>query len=85
MILESTGNLFINDTMLENGLKAINILKDKMNVIIIGVEFECDPNEAGKADPDKTMTPIVSCLVHGISGMHHYRVDIVDKTIELNR
>ena len=84
MILDN-GNVFINDTILENGLKAIKIVKDKMNAIIIGVEFECDPNEVGRIDSEKVMVPVVSCLVHGIEGMHHYRVDVVNKTIAIKR
>ena len=86
MILDNK-NLFLADTTLEQGLKAINIIKDKFKdagrPIILGVEFECDPNEAGRIDSEKVMTPIVSCLLHGVSGVHHYRVDVVEKTIEL--
>lgn len=86
MILENK-NLFLADTTLEQGLKAINIIKDKFKdtsrAIILGVEFECDRKEAGRIDSDKIMTPIVSCLLHGVSGVHNYRVDVVEKTIEL--
>ena len=78
------GNVFISDTTLEQGLKAINIIKDKFKgAIILGVEFECDPNEVGKINHDAVTTPIVSCLLHGVSGVHHYRVDILEKLIEL--
>lgn len=85
MILDNK-NLFLADTTLEQGLKAISIVKDKFNgAIILGVEFECDPNEAGRIDSGKVMTPIVSCLLHGVSGIHNYRVDITEKTIELKR
>lgn len=88
MILND-GNIFLADTTLEQGLKAINMIKDKFKdcggAIIVGVEFECDPNEAGRIDHDRVMAPIVSCLLHGVQGMHHYRVDIVEKTIELKR
>lgn len=83
MIL-SNKNLFINDTALEHGLNAINIIKDKFKgAIILGVEFECDPNEAGKLNHEAVTKPIVSCLMHGVSGVHHYRVDVLEKLIEL--
>jgi len=79
-------NIFLADTTLEQGLKAINMIKDKFKgAIILGVEFDCDPNEVGRIDSEKVMTPIVSCLLHGVSGVHNYRVDIVEKTIELTR
>lgn len=80
------GNLFLADTTLEQGLKAINIIKEKFDgVIIVGVEFECLDIEAGRVDSKKVMTPIVACLLNGVSGMHHYRVDTVEKLIELKR
>ena len=82
----NNGNLFLADTTLGLGLKAIDIIKDKFDgVIIIGVEFDCDPNEVGLIDSHKAMTPVVSCLLHGVSGVHNYRVDIVNKLIELQR
>lgn len=85
MIMDN-GNLFLADTALEQGMKAINIIKEKFDgVIIVGVEFECSDNEVGRIDSIKMMTPIVCCLLNGVSGMHHYRVDITDKLIELKR
>lgn len=85
MIL-GNNNLFLADTTLEQGLKAINIIKDKFDgAIILGVEFECDPDEVGKIDSNKIMSPIVSCLLHGIGGVHNYCVDVVDGTLELKR
>ena len=84
MILDNK-NIFINDTALEHGMRAINIIKEKLKVIIVGVEFECDSNEAGRINSDKVMKPIVSCLLHDVQGLHHYRVDTLEKTIELKR
>ena len=78
------GNLFLSDTTLRVGLKAIDIIKDKFEgAIILGVEFECDRSEVGHIDSNKVMSPIVSCLLHGVSGVHNYRVDTVDKLIEV--
>ena len=83
MILDN-GSVFLSDTTLEQGLKAINIIKDTFKgVIIIGVQFECDPKQVGYIDSTKVLTPIVSCLLHGVSGVHEYRVHVVDETIEL--
>lgn len=85
MILDN-GSVFLSDTTLGLGMKAIDILKDKFkDAIIIGVQFECDPKEVGYIDSNKVMTPIVSCLLNGVSGVHEYRVDIMDKTLELTR
>lgn len=85
MILDNN-NLFLADTTLEQGLKAVNIVKDKFDgAIILGVEFECVHDEVGKIDSEKVMSPIVSCLLHGIRGVHNYRVDVVEKTLDLKR
>ena len=70
-------NLFITDVALEIGLKAIQAVKDKFTgVIILGVEFET--KEDGKIDYKKPIHPQVSCLFHGVSGVHNYRVDVSD-------
>jgi len=79
MILPS-GNLFVTDVTLRNGLKAIELVKEKLNVVVLGVEFERDKPDSDIVDATK---PIVSCMIHDVKGVHLYQVDLVDKTIEL--
>ena len=76
MILPN-GNLFVTDVTIRQGLKAIEIVKQKLNCAVLGVEFERDKD---LVDANK---PIVSCMVHNVEGTHLYQVDVVDKTIKL--
>ena len=79
MILPS-GNLFVTDTTLRNGAKAIEIVREKLTCAILGVEFERESEDSDIVNCNK---PIVSCMIHNVKGVHLYEVDIVDKTIEL--
>jgi len=79
MILPS-GNLFVTDTTLRNGVKAIELVKQKLNCAVLGVEFE---REAADSDIVNCNKPIVSCLVHNVQGVHLYQIDLTEKTIEL--
>lgn len=77
MIL-ANGNLFVTDVTIRQGLKAIEIVKQKLGCAVLGVEFERDDEDV--VDANK---PIVSCMVHNVEGVHLYQVDVVDKTIKL--
>jgi len=79
MILPSE-NLFVTDTTLRNGAKAIDMVKEKLTCAVLGVEFE---REAPDSDIVNCNKPIVSCMIHNVKGVHLYQVDLVDKTIEL--
>ena len=79
MILPS-GNLFVTDVTLRNGIKAIEVVKEKLNCAVLGVEFE---RETPDSDIVNCTKPIVSCMVHNVQGVHLYQVDVVEKTIEL--
>ena len=81
MILPS-GNLFMTDTTLQNGVKAIEIVREKLTCAILGVEFEREGDE-NNVDIVNCNKPIVSCMIHNVKGVHLYEVDLVDKTIEL--
>ena len=77
MAILKNGNVFLSDTAMKNGLIAIEILKKRMDgAIILGVEFEIDDDNVANAT-----RPIVSCLLHDITGVHNYQVNVQDKTI----
>ena len=77
MAILKNGNVFLSDIAMRNGLDAIEILKKRMDgVIILGVEFEIDDDNVANAT-----RPIVSCLLHDITGVHNYQVNVEDKTI----
>ena len=83
MILNN-GNVYITEPAIEKGLQAIKVVKEKLNCIILGVEFETDD---GKITPDTIEKPIVSCFLDNVVGVHMYRVDlsISNPTLELTR
>jgi anaerobic ribonucleoside-triphosphate reductase len=77
MAILKNGNVFLSDIAMKNGLIAIEILKKRMDgAIILGVEFEIDDDNVANAT-----RPIVSCLLHDITGVHNYQVNVQDKTI----
>ena len=78
MAILNNGNVFLSDIAMRNGLDAIEILKKRMDgVIILGVEFEIDDDN----NVANATRPIVSCLLHDITGVHNYQVNVHDKTI----
>ena len=77
MAILKNGNVFLSDIAMKNGLIAIEILKKRMDgAIILGVEFEIDDDNVANAT-----RPIVSYLLHDITGVHNYQVNVQDKTI----
>jgi L-aminopeptidase/D-esterase-like protein len=76
MIL-ANGNMFITDVALENGLAAVEIVKEKLACTVLGVEFEMEGNT-----PICTR-PIVSVLMHDIEGVHTYQVNLSEKTLKV--
>ena len=79
MAILKNGNVFLSDIAMRNGLDAIEILKKRMDgIIILGVEFEIYEDNIANAT-----RPIVSCLLHDITGVHNYQVNVEDKTITI--
>jgi len=77
MAILKNGNVFLSDIAMRNGLDAIEILKKRIEgLIILGVEFEIEEDNVANAT-----RPIVSCLLSNITGVHNYQVNIEDKTV----
>lgn len=81
-MLLSNGNFYTSEAAMSAGMKACDIVREKLNgVAILGVEFECDPDKVGELI--NICSPVVSCLMHNIEGVHLYKVDTTSGTIKL--